>query len=80
MATGVDAGTIAFPELDGWSQPDTPQLYSPENLYEFIDGAADLYLSYEFQEVSVADYRGAGKAAVTVEIYRHSTPTQAFGI
>jgi hypothetical protein len=80
MATRVEAGTVAFPEMAGWDQPEKSQLYSPETLYEYIDGAADLYLSYEFQELSVAEYRGAQKAAVTVEIYRHSTPTQAFGI
>ena len=80
MAARVEAGTITFPKTDGWDQPEKPQLYSPETLYEYIDGASDLYLSYEFQELGVAEYRGAQKAAVTVEIYRHSTPTQAFGI
>jgi len=72
--------TITFPEMSGWEQPEKPQLYSPETLYECIDGAADLYLSYEFQELSVAEYRDAQKASVTVEVYRHTTPTQAFGI
>jgi hypothetical protein len=80
MVCNVEAKTIAFPEMDGWDQPEKPQLYSPETLYEYIDGAADLYLSYEFQELGVAEYRDAQKASVTVEIYRHSTPTQAFGI
>ena len=79
-ASKGEGQTISFPEMGGWDQPDKPQLYSPETLYEYIDGAADLYLSYEFQELSVAEYRGAQKASVTVEIYRHSTPTQAFGI
>lgn len=37
-------------------------------------------MSYEFQELAVTEYRNAQKASVTVEIYRHSTPTQAFGI
>ena len=80
MVSGVEAGTITFPEMSGWEQPEKPQLYSPETLYECIDGAADLYLSYEFQELSVAEYRDAQKASVTVEVYRHTTPTQAFGI
>lgn len=80
MVAGVEAGTIAFPEMSGWDQPGKPQTYSPETLYECIDGAADLYLSYDFRELHVAEYTNAQKASVTVEIYRHSTPTQAFGI
>jgi len=80
MVSEGEAKTIAFPEMSGWDQPEKPLLYSPETLYEYINGAADLYLSYEFQELNVAEYRDAQKASVTVEIYRHTTPIQAFGI
>ena len=79
-ASRGEGRTVSFPEMSGWGQPEKPQIYSPDTLFEYIDGAADLYLSYEFEELGVAEYRGAQKAAVTVEIYRHSTPTQAFGI
>ena len=71
---------LVFPELDGWKQDGKPQVFSPRTLYEYIDGAADLYLTYEFQDLNVAEYKGEGKAAVTVEVYRHSDSTQAFGI
>ena len=71
---------IAFPEMTGWRQDGKPQVFSPRTLYEYINGAADLYLTYEFQDLSVAEYKGEGKAAVTVEVYRHGSPTQAFGI
>ena len=76
----AEARIVPFPEMSGWEQPGKPQTYSPETLYECIDGAADLYLSYDFQELRVAEYTNAQKASVTVEIYRHATPTQAFGI
>ncbi len=75
-----DQKTLVFPEMDGWKQDGEPQVFTPRTLYEYIDGAADLYLSYEFQDLNVAEYKGEGKAAVTVEVYRHSDSTQAFGI
>ena len=71
---------LAFPEMTGWRLDGKPQVFSPRTLYEYINGAADLYLTYEFQDLSVAEYKGEGKAAVTVEVYRHGSPTQAFGI
>jgi hypothetical protein len=80
---GASAGErkpLAFPEMTGWRQDGKPQIFSPRTLYEYINGAADLYLTYEFQDLSVAEYKGEGKAAVTVEVYRHGSPTQAFGI
>ena len=72
--------TLVFPEIGGWTQDGKPQVFSPRTLYEFINGAADLYLTYEFQDLNVAEYKGGGKAAVTVEVYRHSDSTLAFGI
>jgi len=69
-----------FPLVNGWKQAETIQVFSPENLYDYIDGAADLYLTYDFQELSVSEYKKENKASVIVEIYRHRTPTDAFGI
>jgi hypothetical protein len=68
-----------FPPVDGWTLAGQPQVFSPDALYEYIDGGADLYLKYEFQELQVAEYR-KDKASVTVEVYRHREARQAFGI
>jgi len=75
-----DEKTLVFPEVGGWKQDGKPQVFSPRTLYEYINGAADLYLTYEFQDLNVLEYKGGGKAAVTVEVYRHGDSTQAFGI
>jgi hypothetical protein len=72
--------TLDFPAMNGWKLEGKPQIFSPQTLYEYINGAADLYLAYEFQDLNVAEYKGDKKAGVTVEIYRHQDPTQAFGI
>jgi hypothetical protein len=69
-----------FPEIEGWKKPDTIQSYTLNNLYEYIDGAAELYLSFDFQGLSVAEYINDSEASITVEIYRHKTPLHAFGI
>ena len=69
-----------FPEIRGWKQTGGILTFSPRKLYDYIDGAADLYLTYEFQELKVAEYQNEKKASVTVEVYRHKTPGQAFGI
>ncbi len=76
----LEAKTVDFPEMSGWKKDGKTQVFSPRTLYEYINGAADLYLAYEFQDLHVAEYKGEKKAGVTVEIYRHQDPTQAFGI
>jgi hypothetical protein len=78
--SGIEAKDLKFPELTGWKQSGEIQTFSSKNLFEYIDGAADLYLSYDFQELQVAEYQNEKKASVTIEVYRHKTPIYAFGI
>lgn len=77
---GAEGKTVSFPEMSGWRLDGKSHFFSPQTLYEYINGAADLYLTYEFQDLQVAEYKGGKKAGVTVEVYRHKDPTQAFGI
>ncbi|MDP1991689.1 MAG: hypothetical protein Q8K00_11760 [Syntrophales bacterium] len=79
-AAGEQRGTYSFPEMAGWKQSGDIQIYSRANLYEYINGGADLYLKYDFQELKVADYMNDRKASITIEVYRHKTPVDAFGI
>lgn len=58
-----------------------PRFFDPENLFEYIDGAADEYLIYGFQKVVTADYAvGPDSSSVNIEIYRMDNPLDAFGI
>jgi len=75
-----EAKDFAFPEITGWKQSGEIQTFIPKNLYEYINGAADLYFAYDFQELKVAEYQNEKKASVTVDVYRHRTPLYAFGI
>jgi len=79
-ASGGGGGAYSFPEMAGWEQSGEIQTFSRTNLYDYIDGGADLYLKYDFQELKVAEYRNNQKASVTIEVYRHKTPVHAFGI
>ena len=80
LLRGLEGKTFTFPEMNGWKLEGKPQVFSPQTLYEYINGAADLYLDYEFQDLNVAEYKGENKAGMTVEVYRHKDPNQAFGI
>jgi len=79
-ASWSDAMEFKFPEITGWKQSGEIQRFTSKTLFEYINGAADLYIMYDFQELKVAEYQNEKKASVTVEVYEHKTPTHAFGI
>jgi hypothetical protein len=74
------AGGDPFPAVPGWRLTGQPVAYSPDNLWDFIDGAAESYLAYAFMELQVGEYVNPESVAVRVEIYRHADGDNAFGI
>jgi hypothetical protein len=70
---------ISMPELQGYKKVTNYPVFTPDNLWNFINGAADTYLSLGFEELHVAEYV-KGKNTIKLEIYRHKDATQAFGI
>lgn len=79
-AFSSDWKSFIFPKISGWRWSGEIQTFSPRTLYEYIDGAADLYLTYDFEALKVAEYHNEKKGSVTIEVYFHKTPIQAFGI
>lgn len=75
----VSAQQISFPELEGFKKNTNYPTYGPDNLWDYINGAADTYLAYGFVDLHIAEYK-KGKNVIKLEIYRHNENTLAFGI
>jgi hypothetical protein len=73
------AQEFVLPELEGFKKTTNYPVFGPENLWDFINGAADTYLAYGFVDLHVAEYK-KGKNVIKLEIYRHTDNTMAFGI
>ena len=70
-----------IPKIDGWTATETPRSFFPDTLYEYIDGAAESYIGYDFKELVVAEFAKAGtQASLTLEIYDMGNDLNAFGI
>lgn len=77
---GQSLKAIDFPTLEGWTKDNSPQTYTPTNLWNIINGAAINYLRYQFVSMETIRYIRADSVYITVEVYRHATPENAFGI
>lgn len=76
-ATAIIASEFQKP--DDWQQLGEPAVYSRDNLWEYINGAADLFLGYGFMELESYEFSAAG-LSFTVDIYDMENPLNAFGI
>jgi len=69
-----------FPEIEGYSKTGNLEIYNPDNLYDIINGAADSYLKYDFEELKLVRYKGDKNQTLKIEVYQHSNSANAFGI
>jgi hypothetical protein len=68
-----------FLAIDGWTPQGEPATYDAAGLWELINGAADTFLSYGFEEVTVQNY-GTGDVIASISVYDMGRPLNAFGI
>lgn len=80
LAAGGPDLPALFPDLPGWSRDGKVEQFVPDNLYEYIDGAAENFLACGFELLAVQNYVNGKKQALTAEIYFHGTPENAFAI
>ena len=66
----------------GWRIYDRVKRFIPENLYNLINGGAELYLTYDMVEMIFAIFEKKADTApyIEVSIYDMGTPINAFGV
>lgn len=73
--------TFKLPKTVGiWTRADSPQIVDSSNIFDYMDGAGELYLAYRFKKLEVYKYTAGGRESIEVEIYFLPTPDDAFGL
>jgi len=83
LSISQDSPEEAMPgdgEAAGWAKHRSMQRYEGEALYEYIDGGAEIYHEYGFEQVVVQDYVNETGKNVSVEIFLMTSPSGAYGM
>jgi len=70
-------------EVSGWAQEeDEVRFFDPDTLYELINGAAENFLIYGFEQLVTTYYNDQedSESQIEVQIYEMKDPRNAFGI
>mgnify|MGYP006288713103 CR=1 FL=1 len=67
-------------KVNDWERTGKPENYQGDELYDLINGGADLFLEYGFENVSLVNYKNKDKAGVRMELYKMEDNDAAFGI
>ncbi len=79
---GEVTGTPQLPSAVGvWHGPDAPRRIEGDGLFEYMNGAGELYLAYRFERLEVYEYATeGGEPGILVELYRMEHPDDAYGL
>ena len=69
-----------FPKIEGLQKSGEIEIYNENTLFDYINGAAESYLNYEFVELKLQRYSGPDDGSLRIEIYEHASVANAFGI
>jgi len=66
----------------GWKLLEPPRTFGPDNLYEEIDGEAELFLPYGMERLTVAILGRESEPGeeIRLELFRMASPRDAYGI
>jgi hypothetical protein len=67
-------------DVEGWREHRPLQHYVGEDLYEYINGGAEIYHEFGFAQVVVQDYINDVGKSVSVEIYEMASSVSAYGM
>jgi len=63
-----------------WTRADSPKIVDASNIFDYMNGAGELYLAYRFKKLEVYEYKARGRESIEVEIYFLETTDGAFGL
>jgi len=79
--TKLEANEINLPNAIGhWAKPDSPRVIDSNNIFDYMNGAGELYLGYRFHHLEVFDYTIKNQENILVELYFMETSDDAFGL
>jgi len=73
--------TVNLPKTIGvWTRPDAAQRIDSTNIFQYMNGAGELYLAYGFDHLEVYEYAADQQDSILVEVYFMTTSDDAFGL
>jgi hypothetical protein len=72
---------ISLPaEAAGWKWDGKEMKYDPKSVFQYMNGAAELYLAYGFQNLRVRRFEKSNQPPITLELYDMASSENAYGV
>jgi len=67
-------------DIKDWIIEEKDQMYGPHNLHEYINGGAELFLSYDFHQLFSRIYTSSDQPDIIIDVFDMATSQNAYGV
>lgn len=67
-------------EVDGWTPVEEDRLYDSETIFEYIDGAGEVYRAYSFKQLLARHFAKPGQPDIYADLFDMENSRNAFGV
>ncbi len=80
IAAQVDPAELLSETISGWKVSEQDRFFNDSTLYDYIDGGAELFISYGFTKVFNRNYSRTNQPDITVDIFYMNSSADAYGV
>jgi hypothetical protein len=66
--------------VPGWTPTGEIQVYDSENLFDLVNGQAEVFFAYTYEQTTVQQYQDAAGTIITIEVWQTALPVDAYGL
>jgi hypothetical protein len=75
-----DLGSLLPREIQGWKAEEKDRSYDPQTIFDYIDGAGEVYRSYNFRELLVRRFKKENRPEIIIDFFDMASSNNAFGV
>jgi len=76
----ITLGDLLPQEINGWKAEGKDEIYDPQTIFDYIDGAGEVYRSYNFKQLLARRFTKEGKPDIVADLFDMETSKDAFGV
>lgn len=76
----TDLGALLPKEINGWTVAGEDNLYDPETIFDYINGAGEIYRAYNFKSLLARQYSREGQPNIIADLFDMGSAKDAYGI
>lgn len=73
-------GNLLPLEINGWEAKEKDKLYDPQTIFDYIDGAGEVYRSYNFKLLLARRFSKSGQPDIVADLFEMASSKDAFGV